>query len=47
MFKSLRDNGIKTRYLDVPDTDHFSIVEKLKEDKYVLTKVRHFSINVV
>ena len=41
-FQSLRDNGIKTRYMDIPDTDHFNVVEKLKEDTYALTKVGPF-----
>ncbi|XP_076436349.1 kynurenine formamidase-like [Babylonia areolata] len=36
--KSLRNNGIHTRYLDIPDTDHFSVVEKLQDANYNLTK---------
>jgi arylformamidase len=36
--KLLRDNGVKTNYIDVPDVDHFSIVDRLVEPGYMLTK---------
>ncbi|BFZ20781.1 hypothetical protein BsWGS_23820 [Bradybaena similaris] len=36
--KMLRDNGVKTNYIDVPDVDHFNIVDKLAEPGYFLTK---------
>ncbi|CAG5115539.1 unnamed protein product [Candidula unifasciata] len=36
--KMLRDNGVRTNYIDVPDVDHFSIVDKLAEPGYLLTK---------
>lgn len=36
--KALRDRGVKTRFIDVPDTDHFNIVERLKETNYSVTK---------
>ncbi|ESP05049.1 hypothetical protein LOTGIDRAFT_211849 [Lottia gigantea] len=39
MEKSLRDKGIKTRYFDIPDTDHFNVVEKLQQENYTLTQV--------
>ncbi|XP_050389964.1 kynurenine formamidase [Patella vulgata] len=38
MEKSLRDKGVKTKYYDIPDTDHFNIVEKLHNAKYTLTQ---------
>lgn len=36
--KSLRDCGIRTRYMDIPDTDHFNVMEKLQSATYSLTK---------
>ncbi|XP_025114029.1 kynurenine formamidase-like isoform X2 [Pomacea canaliculata] len=36
--KNLRDLGIRTRYLDIPDTDHFNVIEKLQQKSYILTK---------
>ncbi|GFS08647.1 kynurenine formamidase [Elysia marginata] len=38
MEKVLRDRGIRTSYVDVPDTDHFSVIDKLRNGKYLLTK---------
>uniref|UniRef100_A0A2C9LT27 Alpha/beta hydrolase fold-3 domain-containing protein n=1 Tax=Biomphalaria glabrata TaxID=6526 RepID=A0A2C9LT27_BIOGL len=38
MEQMLRNFGVKTSYLDVPDVDHFNIVEKLSESKYILTQ---------
>ncbi|XP_059138908.1 kynurenine formamidase-like [Physella acuta] len=38
MEKMLRKFGVKTSYLDIPDTDHFSVVDKLNEPGYLLTK---------
>lgn len=38
MEKALRDRGIKTSYVDVPDTDHFNVIDKLRDGKYLLTK---------
>lgn len=35
----MRDLGIRTRYLDIPDTDHFNVIEKLQQKSYILTKV--------
>ena len=35
----LGDQHIKTSYIDVPDTDHFNIVNKLSNPNYKLTKV--------
>ncbi|KAK7497001.1 hypothetical protein BaRGS_00011737, partial [Batillaria attramentaria] len=36
--KSLRDCGLQTRYMDIPDTDHFNVIEKLQSSSYSLTK---------
>ncbi|XP_041368286.1 kynurenine formamidase-like [Gigantopelta aegis] len=38
MEKELRSRGVKTRFIDVPDTDHFDVIEKLKKEDYSLTK---------
>ncbi|RUS77445.1 hypothetical protein EGW08_014798 [Elysia chlorotica] len=38
MEKALRDRGVKTSYVDVPDTDHFNVVDRLRDGKYMLTK---------
>ncbi|KAK6194427.1 hypothetical protein SNE40_000062 [Patella caerulea] len=43
MEKSLRDKGVKTKYYDIPDTDHFNIVEKLHNANYTLTQVKYSS----
>lgn len=36
--KNLMDSGVRTRYMDIPDTDHFSVVEKLQNKSYTFTK---------
>ncbi|XP_070176573.1 kynurenine formamidase-like [Littorina saxatilis] len=36
--KSLRDSGVRARYMDIPDADHFNMVEKLCQPSYSLTK---------
>ncbi|KAH9498994.1 hypothetical protein Btru_004151 [Bulinus truncatus] len=38
MEQMLRNFGVKTSYLDIPDVDHFNVVEKLSETYYVLTQ---------
>ncbi|XP_051957662.1 kynurenine formamidase [Xyrauchen texanus] len=38
-FKDLESAGLKVSYEDVPDTDHFSIIEQLVDEKYHLTKL--------
>ncbi|KAL8559791.1 hypothetical protein ACOMHN_030127 [Nucella lapillus] len=38
MEKSLRDKGVSVRYLDIGDADHFSVMERLADPKYTLTK---------
>ncbi|XP_046547970.1 kynurenine formamidase-like [Haliotis rubra] len=35
--KELSARKVKTRYMDVSDTDHFDVIEKLQKDSYRLT----------
>ncbi|MCI4383247.1 hypothetical protein PGIGA_G00024280 [Pangasianodon gigas] len=38
-FKSLQAAGLKVTFEDIPDTDHFSIIEQLVDEKYYLTQL--------
>lgn len=38
-FKALESAGLKVCFEDVPDTDHFSIIEQLVDEEYHLTKL--------
>ncbi|XP_051529329.1 kynurenine formamidase isoform X1 [Myxocyprinus asiaticus] len=38
-FKDLESAGLKVSYEDVPNTDHFSIIEQLVDENYHLTKL--------
>ncbi|XP_067287128.1 kynurenine formamidase [Pseudorasbora parva] len=38
-FRALQSAGLKVSFEDVPDTDHFSIIEQLVDDHYHLTKL--------
>ncbi|XP_071111598.1 kynurenine formamidase-like [Haliotis cracherodii] len=38
MEKDLSSRKVKTRYMDISDTDHFDVIEKLQKDSYSLTK---------
>lgn len=38
MEKKLRDCGVKTTFLDIEETDHFNLVEKMSMTNYRLTK---------
>ena len=38
-FQALVAQGIRCSMIEVPDTDHFSVIENLQNDDYVLTKV--------
>ncbi|XP_046547976.1 kynurenine formamidase-like [Haliotis rubra] len=43
--KELSARKVKTRYMDVSDTDHFDVIEKLQKDSYRLTTRGTYSIN--
>ncbi|XP_005112504.2 kynurenine formamidase [Aplysia californica] len=38
MEKLLRDSGVRTSYMEVPDTDHFDVINKLSEPNFLLSK---------
>ncbi|KAB5558934.1 hypothetical protein PHYPO_G00022920 [Pangasianodon hypophthalmus] len=38
-FKSLQAAGLKVTFEDIPDTDHFSIIEQLVDENYYLTQL--------
>lgn len=38
-FKSLQDAGLKVTFEDIPDTDHFNIIEQLVDENYYLTQL--------
>ena len=38
-FQALVTHGIRCSVIQVPDTDHFNVIENLQNDDYVLTKV--------
>ncbi|KAF4082970.1 hypothetical protein AMELA_G00134670 [Ameiurus melas] len=38
-FKSLQDAGLKVTFEDIPDTDHFNIIEQLVDENYHLTQL--------
>lgn len=39
-FQSLEAAGLKVTYEDVPQTDHFNIIEQLVDENYHLTQVK-------
>ncbi len=40
-FKILKETGLNVTYEDVPNTDHFDLIEKMVEEEYQLTKVQN------
>ena len=37
--QKLKEGGLNTKYIDVPDTDHFNVIENLQNENYILTQV--------
>uniref|UniRef100_A0A4W3JXX8 Kynurenine formamidase n=1 Tax=Callorhinchus milii TaxID=7868 RepID=A0A4W3JXX8_CALMI len=38
-YKAIKDAGLMGSFEDVPNTDHFDVIEKLVEDDYILTQI--------
>ncbi|MBN3307607.1 KFA formamidase, partial [Amia calva] len=38
-FKALKSSGLKVSFEDVPNTDHFNVIEQLVDEDYYLTQV--------
>lgn len=43
LLQALQSSGFRVTFEDIPDTDHFSIIERLVEPDYRLTQVCHLS----
>ena len=45
-FQALIAHSVKCRLMEVPDTDHFSVIENLQYEDYILTQVSSMKSSV-